>query len=645
MRLAVSNPTERSPVSRLRLRRSLLVGTCGLALVASLPTSASPAPRAADPTVGAAMPARPAAAFVTTKNATAFGTGGAVSSVDPEATRAGIEVLRKGGNAVDAAIATAAALGVTEPYSTGIGGGGYLVYYDAKTKKVSTLDGRETAPESIPDDAFIDPKTDEPYPFTPTNLQLPTSGVSVGVPGTPATWEDALDRWGTLSLRKALKPAEKIARRGFVVDETFREQTLQNKDRFAQVSTTADLYLPDGDAPKVGSVFRNPDLAATYDALGREGTKIIYKGRIGSDIVRTVQNPPKTKDATFPFPVGYLERSDLKAYKVVKHKPTRVRYRGYDVYSIAPSSSGGSTVGEALNILRTTKLSELPRTEALHDYLDASSLAFADRNAYVGDPAFVDVPLKTLLSRKFARSRACLITDRALPTPTPPGALDGSGCDAAPAVGRNEAGTSTSHLVTSDRWGNVVSYTLTIEQTGGSGIVVPGRGFLLNNELTDFSAVYEEKDPNRIEGGKRPRSSMAPTIVLKNGKPAYALGSPGGATIITTVLQTLVNRIDFGLSLPEAVAAPRASARNTAPPAGSPAGSAGVTAAEPEFIEQYGEELEALGYVLTPSGDQLTLSAQIGAVAALEFRKGGRVLAVAEPVRRGGGDAEVVKPR
>ena len=631
-------------MTRHRLRRSLLAGTCGLALVASLPTSASPAPRVAAPEVGAS-PAAPAAAATkrwTTKNATALGTGGAVSSVDPEATHAGIEVLRKGGNAVDAAIATAAALGVTEPYSTGIGGGGYLVYYDAKTKKVSTLDGRETAPASIPRDVFLDPKTGKPYAFTP---DLVTSPASVGVPGTPATWERALDRWGTLSLRKALKPAERIARRGFVVDDTFREQTLQNKERFAQVSTTADLYLPGGDAPEVGSVFRNPDLAATYDALGREGTKIIYKGRIGSDIVRTVQSPPRTADATLPFPKGYLEKSDLAAYEVVKHKPTKVRYRGLDVYSIAPSSSGGSTVGEALNILRTKKLSTLPRTEALHDYLDASSLAFADRNAYVGDPAFVDVPLKTLLSKEFARSRACLITDRALPTPTEPGALDGSGCATTPTVGRNDVGTSTSHLVTSDRWGNVVSYTLTIEQTGGSGIVVPGRGFLLNNELTDFTPVYDAADPNRIEGGKRPRSSMAPTIVLKDGRPAHAVGSPGGATIITTVLQTLVNRIDLGMTLPEAVAAPRASARNTAPPAGSPAGAGAVTAAEPAFIEAYGKQLEALGYVLTPSGDSFTLNAQIGAVAALEFRKGGRVLAVAEPVRRGGGDAEVVRPR
>jgi gamma-glutamyltranspeptidase/glutathione hydrolase len=201
-------------------------------------------------------------------------------------------------------------------------------------------------------------------------------------------------------------------------------------------------------------------------------------------------------------------------------------------------------------------------------------------------------------------------------------------------VGRNDPGTSTSHLVTSDRWGNVVSYTLTIEQTGGSGIVVPGRGFLLNNELTDFTAVYDPKDPNRIEGGKRPRSSIAPTIVLKNGRPVYAVGSPGGATIITTVLQTLVNRIDLGMTLPQAVAEPRASAENLA----------SVTA-EPEFISTYGPALTALGYTFTSSGDSFTLKSQIGAVAALEFRSGGRVQAVAEPVRRGGGDAEVVHPR
>jgi len=244
------------------------------------------------------------------------------------------------------------------------------------------------------------------------------------------------------------------------------------------------------------------------------------------------------------------------------------------------------------------------------------------------------VPLDTLLSKRFARSRACQIDPvRALPTPTPPGDLDGSGCAAARTVGEDDPGTSTSHLVTADRWGNVVSYTLTIEQSGGAGIVVPGRGFLLNNELTDFSAVYDEADPNRIGGGKRPRSSMSPTIVLRHHRPLLALGSPGGSTIITTVLQTLINRIDLDMTLPEAVAEPRGSLRNTP----------SVTA-EPAFIARYGEALTTAGYTLVSPGDPLTSASQIGAVTALEFFPNGRVQAVAEPVRRGGGDARVVRP-
>jgi gamma-glutamyltranspeptidase/glutathione hydrolase len=602
-----------------------------LALVAAIPAPGNAAPDSQ------AAPTAPAAAAAVTrhpaKNATAYGTGGAVSSVDPEATNAGLHVLKGGGNAVDAAVATAAALGVTEPYSAGIGGGGYLVYYNAKRRKVTTLDGRETAPASIPKDAFIDPGTGKPYNFSP---ELVTSGVSVGVPGTPATWETALRRWGTLDLKHALKPAERIARRGFVVDATFRGQTKDNRKRFSQIKTTAHLYLPGGKLPRVGTIFRNPDLAKTYRALGRRGSKVIYQGRIGREIVKTVKAPPKIAGTKLPVPVGYMKRSDLASYRVKKQKPTKIRYRGLDVFSMAPSSSGGSTVGEALNILGTTRLSKKSRTQALHYYLDASALAFADRNAYVGDPAYVRVPLKTLLSKRFARSRACKINPEAtFPTfPVKPGLLDGSDCTQAKTVGQDDPGTSTTHLVTADRWGNVVSYTLTIEQTGGSGIVVPGRGFLLNNELTDFTPVYVKTDPNRIQGGKRPRSSMAPTIVLKHGKPKLAVGSPGGATIITTVLQTLVNRVDFKMTLPQAVAEPRASSRNATP-----------IPAEPAFVAKYGASLGQYGHKFQVLGDTFTSENEIGAVAALEFFPHGRIQAVAEPVRRGGGDARVVRPR
>ncbi|HSU47918.1 MAG TPA: gamma-glutamyltransferase, partial [Arthrobacter sp.] len=241
-------------------------------------------------TTGAASPAS-ADPRQTDKNPTATGYGGAVTTVDPEASAAGIEVLRKGGNAVDAAVAAAATLGVTEPYSAGIGGGGYFVYYDAKSGKVSTIDGRETAPAKIKPDAFIDPTTKKPYNFTP---ELVTSGVSVGVPGTPATWERALKRWGTVSLADALEPAIDVADRGFVVDDTFRNQTQDNQARFAAFTSTKDLYLHDGKLPEVGSVFKNPDLADTYRLLADKGMDAFYDGPLAKEIAHTVQNPPKS---------------------------------------------------------------------------------------------------------------------------------------------------------------------------------------------------------------------------------------------------------------------------------------------------------------------------------------------------------------
>jgi gamma-glutamyltranspeptidase/glutathione hydrolase len=567
------------------------------------------------------------------KHATAIGFGGAVASVDPDATNIGLSVLRRGGNAVDAAVATAAALGVTEPYSAGIGGGGYFVYYSAKNRKVYTIDGRETAPATMPTDAFINPATGMPYKFTP---DLVTSGVSVGVPGTLATWDSALSSWGTLSLGKALKPAAQLADRGFVVDQTFRSQTLDNKTRFEAITPTAKLFLPNGDAPVVGSVFQNKELAKTYELIAKKGPSAFYTGPLAKEIEATVKTPPKVPGTTLPVMPGYLTTADLAKYKVLRQDPTKVRYDGLDVYGMAPSSSGGTTVGEALNILTPQKLSQKTTTQALHTYLEASALSFADRGAYVGDPAFVNVPTKELLSKGFGAERSCLIDPaKAADKPVKAGSPDGSYSACAPSVATEERpdpeGMSTTHLVAADKWGNVVSYTLTIEQTGGSGITVPGRGFLLNNELTDFSTVYDAADPNRIQPGKRPRSSMSPTIVLKNGKPFLALGSPGGSTIITTVLQTLVNRLDLGMTLPEAVAAPRASQRNTP----------NVTA-EQAFIDAYDAQLKPYGHTLVKAGDAFTSAAEIGAVAALEVLPGGGYLAAAEPKRRGGGAAGTV---
>ncbi|WP_314325704.1 gamma-glutamyltransferase [Paenarthrobacter ilicis] len=602
------------------VRRQLAAVTAALALTASSGAMAGPA--FADPRE-------------TDKTPTATGYGGAVSTVDPEASAAAIEVLRKGGNAADAAVAAAATLGVTEPYSAGIGGGGYFVFYDAKTKQVGTIDGRETAPAAITKDAFIDPATKEPYKFTP---DLVTSGVSVGVPGTAATWERALKRWGTLDLKDALKPAINVANRGFVVDETFRQQTLDNKLRFDAFTSTRDLFLPGGDAPAVGSVFKNHDLAATYRLLAKEGTKAFYDGPLAEEIAKTVQAPPKTTTTELPVPVGSMTAKDLAQYKVVDQDATKAEYRGYDVYGMAPSSSGGTTVGEALNILENYNLKGMKPADALHHYFEASSLAFADRGAYVGDPAFVNVPTKALLDQVFAKERSCRISPTAAaPKPVAPGdvkSYDGV-CPASAAPLADETDTeniSTTNMTVSDKWGNVVEYTLTIEQTGGSGIVVPGRGFLLNNELTDFSTVYSESDPNRIQPGKRPRSSMAPTIILKDGAPFLALGSPGGSTIITTVLQTIVNRVDLGMTAPEALAAPRAAPRNGA-----------TVGSEPAFIDAYGKDLTALGHTLVPAGDAFTSAAEIGAATAIEFNKDGSTTAVAEPTRRGGGSAMVVR--
>jgi len=521
------------------------------------------------------------------KQPVAEGYGGAVVSDTLPSTQAGIAVLRHGGTAADAAVAVAAKLGVTDPYVAGIGGGGYFVFYDAKRHRVFTIDGRETTPAADDQNMFIDPATGQHYTF-PTAV---TSGLSVGVPGTLATWQRALQRWGRFSLARDLQPAINVANRGFVVDPTFREFTRENQTRFAQFTSTRDLFLPGGALPEVGSVFRNPDLANTYRQIAHDGTGALYGGRIGADVVNAVHHLPLAPDATLtPIP-GPMTLADLHAYRTIDRNPTHVNYRGLDVYGMPPSSSGGITGGESLNILKQFDLSAMDRVQALHHYLESTRLAFADRNRYIGDPAFVNVPQQTLLSDRFARQRACLIDPaHALTSPVAPGDLTGSPtCSPATADTKpGNDGTHTNHFVVSDRWGNVVSYTNTIEQLGGSGIVVPGRGFLLNNELTDFNFAPTQgtaPDPNLPAAGKRPRSSMSPTIVLRHGKPFLAVGSPGGASIITTVVQILINRIDFGMSLPEAIAAPRASQRNST-----------TTQAEPDFIAlPTTPGLEALG--------------------------------------------------
>jgi gamma-glutamyltranspeptidase / glutathione hydrolase len=549
------------------------------------------------------------------KEPTAVGSGGAAGTVDVLATKAAIDTLKRGGNAVDATVAAAGVLGVTEPFSAGIGGGGFMVIRTPHGK-VTTIDGREKAPDAMRPDSFFE--NGAPLAFADARW----SGLSAGVPGTVAQWELALDRYGTKSLRKVLQPGIDVARRGFTVDQTFVDQTTPNVDFFDDIPATAEIYLdPDGTPRDVGSTLRNPDLARTYEYIARNGADAFYRGPLARAIAAAASDPPVAEDANHVWRPGLMTERDLREYDAVWREPTRIDYKGLDVWGMGPPSSGGSTVGEALNILEGLPLSPRDRTRSLHFFLEASRYAFADRGAYLADPDYYDVPLRCLLSDRFAAERRGLITETAATSPVAAGI-----CPTRGHVSTASEGPSTTHLTVADERGFVVSYTFTVESTGGNGIVVPGWGLLLNNELTDFD-FSSLTAPNRADGGKRPRSSMAPTIITHRGRPVLAVGSPGGSMIITTVLQVLVERLELGKSLPEAIDTPRASQRNTA-----------TTIPEPSFApEEPG--LEARSHVFgTPQNE-------IGAVTGIEFLPHGRFLAAAEPTRRGGGSAAVVKGR
>ena len=577
----------------------------------------------------AAPVAAAGAPYQHTPNATAQGSGGAAATVDSVATGAARDVLRRGGNAVDAAVAAAAVLGVTEPYSSGIGGGGFMVIR-RPNGKVTTIDSREKAPARMRPDSFIENGT--PLAFNDARY----SGLSAGVPGTPAGWAKALRKYGTWRFKQVLAPAIDVARKGFVVDPTFTAQTDPNVPWFDDIPATAALYLdPDGTSRDPGEVVKNPDMARTYEQIARYGAKRgFYRGPVAEALVRAAQHPRTAPTADKTWRPGLITERDLRDYRAIERKPTHVEYRGLDVFSMGPPSSGGSTVGEALNILEQIPgYDAMPEIDKLHYFLEASRYAFADRNVFVADPDYFRVPLRGLLSDSFAAERAALIgpTDpnAAVPAGDP---YDDEGTGKTASAYFSPA-QSTTHLTVADKQGTVVSYTFTIESTGGNAIVVPGWGFLLNNELTDFN--YDNPThPNAPAGGKRPRSSIAPTYVERDGRPFLAVGSPGGATIITTVLQILTERIDFGRTLPQAIADPRASQRNPAATATNPNS---PTAPEQAFLDRYKTALEAKGHTFSAA-------AEIGAATGIEFLPGGRMLAAAEPVRRGGGSAEVVRP-
>jgi gamma-glutamyltranspeptidase/glutathione hydrolase len=562
----------------------------------------------------------PPAAFAKTPVAT--GTGGAVATISEPASKAALAILNKGGNAIDAAVAAAATLGVTDPFSCGIGGGGFMVIYLAKDKRVITIDHRETAPASFTPTVFQENGKEMNFE------QVVASGMSVGVPGAVRGWHEALDRYGSMSFKQVLAPAIAVASDGFKVNENFSHLVELSRDKFSMFPDTAALYLKDGKAIAPGSTLRNPGMAKAYREIAAGGVKVFYEGKIGRAVVDTVNQPKVAAGARVRS--GSMTMADLANYEVRLRQPVHSTYRGYDLYGMPLPSSGGVAVAEALNILEGYDLKSMPREKAEHLYMEASRLAFADRNAYLADPEYVEAPVAGLLNKDYAARRRELINPAQASVQAPAGDPYPFQNDVSVPLRPNAnkllaEGAHTTHLTVSDKDGNIVSYTYTIESWGGSGITVPGYGFLLNNEMTDFD--FSGPHPNVPEAGKRPRSSMSPTLAFKDGKPAFSVGSPGGATIITTVLQTIFNYVDLGMSMPDAVNAPRLSERNGM-----------ATDVEPGFAGTP----QALA--LEKSGQHWSKTPEeIGAANALVFNPDGTVTAVSEGHRHGIGSALVQK--
>jgi len=573
----------------------------------------------------------------------ATGTGGAVASMDVNASRAGIDALRRGGNAVDAAVATASALGVTIPFVAGPGGGGFMVIYNAHTHRVTTIDGREACPAACTPTMFTDPATGKPMDYTAASDQP----LSTGVPSMVATWDRALKLYGNRTLGQDLQPAISVARRGFRVNFNFNQ--LEQSGLLTLQAYTASrrlLLTPTGQPLPVGTLLRNPDLARTYGLIARDGARAIYNGPIGRALVAAVDHPVLAPGTTIITNPGIMTMKDLRSYRTRVLAPTQISYRGLKIYGMAPPSSGGSTEGEILNILSGFRLGSEPRATALFHYLEASRLAYADRNHYVGDPRYVHVPLAGLLDPRFAALRRCQITSTALTSPVAPGTpfapYPGCSTGTKQAQSASPEAHHTNNIVTVDGQGDIVAYTNTINFFGGSGQVVPGYGFLLNDEMTDFDFAPSSPgayDPNLPVGGKQPRSSMGPVIATRHGRPVFAIGAAGGSTIITTVVQTLINHVDFGMPLPAALAAPRVSQSNS---------SSNTSLAEPDFYNsplaqqltnQFGEKFKLA------TGSILPLDSYPGDATALQILGRGRAQAIAEPVRLGGGSALAVSSR
>jgi gamma-glutamyltranspeptidase / glutathione hydrolase len=474
----------------------------------------------------------------------AFAKGGVVTAADPRAAEAGREILRAGGSASDAAMAMMLVLTVVEPQSSGIGGGGFLLYHDGKSNRLSTIDGREVAPSSANSAMFLGPDG-KPLSF----MQAVPGGRSVGIPGNIALMARAHARWGKAKWARIFEPAIRLADAGYVVSPILEKRLASVEKLWPDFPAAQAIYWQDGRPKKAGDMVHNPALAGLLRAIARKGPKAFYSGQNAQAMIdatgKSVRNPT------------VMTKGDIAAYAPKDRAPVCVMYRVYKVCGMGPPSSGATTVFQILGLLERFDLKAMGKDnpQAWHLIAEAMLLAYADREKYLADPGFVKVPVAGLLDRGYVASRSALISlDTSLPSyaaGTPPGA------EPRTAALSGEV-TGTTHFVAVDGSGNIASMTSTIEGPFGSQLVA--NGYFLNNELTDFTFAPEKDGApvaNRVEAGKRPLSSMSPTIVYDaSGKPIFAVGAAGGKRIIMQVAKILIAHLDWGLPVDQAIAAP-----------------------------------------------------------------------------------------
>ena len=458
-----------------------------------------------------------------------------VVTANQQASKVAAKILSKGGTAVDAMISAQLVLGLVEPESSGLGGGAFLVYFNSSTNKITTLDGRETAPLNVDEKMFQDPNGKAIKFFDAV-----VGGKSVGTPGTPALLENAHKKWGKIKWSILFEDAIELADKGFVVSKKLSSSIQKNQKSLSKFKRTKNYFLPNNEPLKAGIILKNKNYAKTLKELAKNGSKPFYQGSIGDEIIDTVQNAKINP--------GVLDQKDLLNYSVIEREPSCIIYRKHKVCGMGPPSSGGITVNQILGMIENFNVSKLGpyNPETWRIIGDASRLAFADRSIYIADDDFISVPTRELTNKTYLQNRAKNLNSLKKIENIKPGNFEDK-------LSQNFTDDisielpSTSHISIVDVYGNALSMTTTIENGFGSRLMTKG-GFLLNNELTDFSfKTYKnnKRIANSIEPGKRPRSSMAPTIILKDKKPIYILGSPGGSNIIGYVVNAIISLIDW----------------------------------------------------------------------------------------------------